>query len=259
MGYKQDITDILNEVVSGMEFPVAIDSVVDNGDGTQTLSCSDIYHAQIGFDVTINGLSYKITDFNQTNETITVTPNFTGTATISSGISFYMYTPFFFHGTPIATGQDLKEYSNANDKTPMVWLWENYTERNNDDFNSVAREIDVELYFLTQANFALWKTDDAYSKAIKPMRRLMSKFIEEVKLRDDLFSADELTYESDNYSKFGIFIRSKGSTSNLFVDQLSGCDCRLTLKLWDKTVCSDATIPAFGIGSMEIGQNFIVE
>lgn len=259
MGYKRDITDVLNEVISAMEFPVAIDSVVLNGDGTQTLYCSDIYHAQIGFDVTINGLSYKITDFDQSNETIAVTPNFTGTATISGGISFYMYNPFFFYGTPIATGQDLSGYDDANDKTPMVWLWENYIERNNDEMASISREVDVELYFLTQANFELWKTSDSYTKAIRPMRRLMEKFIVEVRSRDDLFSADDLTYDSENYAKFGVFIRTKGSTSNIFQDKLSGCSCKLTLKLWDKTECSNATVPTFGIGSMEIGQNFIVQ
>ena len=259
MGYKRDITDILNEVISDMEFPVAIDSVVDNGDGTQTLACSDIYHAQVGFDVEISGLSYKITAFNQANETITVKPNFTGTATISSGISFYMYSPFFFHGTPIATGQDLSDYSNANDKTPMVWLWENFTERNNDEFASVSREVNVELYFLTQANFELWKTSDSYTEAIRPMRRLMEKFIAEVNLRDDMFSTDDLTYDSNNYSKFGVFLRTKGATQNLFTDKLAGCNCVLKLKLWDKTECSDATVPTFGIGSMVIGQNFIVQ
>lgn len=259
MSYKRDITDILDEVISAMEFPISIDSVVDNGDGTQTLSCSDIYHAQKGFNVTINGLSYKITDFDQSNETITVKPNFTGSATISSGISFYLYNPFFFHGTPIATGQDLGEYSDANNKTPMVWLWENYTEKNNDSLASISREVSVELYFLTQADFEKWNTADSYSLAIRPMRRLMERFIEEVRLRDDLFSADDLTYDSENYAKFGVFIRTKGATSNLFQDKLSGCSCILTLKLWDKTECSNATVPTFGIGSMEIGQNFIVQ
>lgn len=259
MGYTRDIIDILNEVISSMEFPVAIDSVTANADGSQTLYCSDIYHAQIGFNVTINGLSYKITAFSQADETITVTANFTGTNTITAGVSFYMYTPFFFHGTPIATGQDLSDYSDANEKTPMLWLWENWTERENDELNPVAREIDCEIYFLTQANFNLWKTDDAYQYAIRPMTRLKQMFKDKVKETTEIFSADDIVFETVPYSKFGVFLRSKGSEKNLFVDQMAGVGCKVTFKLWDKTECSTATTPTFGIGSMIIGQNFIVQ
>lgn len=218
MGYKREFTDILNTLISSMSFPVVINTATDNNDGTFTLVCDDIYFAQPGFAVTINAVSYTIDSIDQSTETLVVT----GVGAITSGDTFNMYTPYFYHGTPIATGQELQNQQNASAKTPMIWLWENFTEDYYDEFSALERDVDCELFFLTQADFELWETEDAYANAIKPMKRLADLFIEAINSDTANFYFNASRYKSENYSKFGVFIRDKGTSKNLFADKLSG-------------------------------------
>jgi hypothetical protein len=61
MVYTKELTDILDDLVSSMSFPVVIGNVTVNADDSITLECDDIYHAEVGFDVEINSLTYRIT------------------------------------------------------------------------------------------------------------------------------------------------------------------------------------------------------
>lgn len=256
MTYTQDFTDILNTLVTGMNFSVTIGSVTVNADGSITLRCDNIYYSQIGFDIYIGANIYRIVDFNQATETITVT----GSGTITPGDVFRMYGVKFFHGTPIATAQELKDLDNtavdnAQNKIPMIWLWENFTEEVVDDMTAMTggREIECELYALTGADEDAWKTSDAYTYGIKPMRRLIELLIAEIKSDTATFNADELPYKTENYSKFGVFIRTKGATTRLFADKLCGLETKLRLKLWPKEYCpSDFEVdPVTGSSSFD--------
>lgn len=237
MTYSDDLTDILDEVISAMTFPVQINSVILNSDGTQTLNCCDIYFAQKGFNVTINSTQYLITDFDQANETITVS----GSGTITPQ-TFNLYTPTFFHGTPIATTEEINEIKDANTKTPMIWLWENFHEKYSDRFDPVDRSVDIELFFLTQADFEKWQTQDAYDEAIKPMKRLRDLFIDELDRYPNRFYTDKQTFESDNYAKFGVYARTRGSQKNLMADKLSGVGTKIPLKIYKKIDCDNCTL-----------------
>jgi hypothetical protein len=254
MAYKREFTDILNTLISSMSFPVVINTSVVNLDGSITLACDNIYFAQVGFDVTINAIVYRITAIDQANESITIT----GTGVVNDGDTFNMYTPHFFHGTPIATTQELKSELNASAKTPMIWLWENFTEDFYDEFSALERDVDCELYFLTQADFDGWETSDAYTNAIKPMKRLVDLFIEAINTDTANFYFNSSRYKSENYSKFGVFIREKGSSRNLFADKLSGVGVDFTLIINKTDVCDTTFFPDLvGIGYDAIGQTLI--
>lgn len=255
--YKRSILDILDEVVSGMSFPVVIGSVVSEGN-LQTLFCCNIYHAQKGFNVTINDLSYKIVAFSHTDESITVKPNFTGAYTILPGVTFFLYNPLFFHGTPITTDTELKKLKDASVKTPMVWLWENFTEQENKD-DIIEREVVVELYFLTQppAKLVQMVNRDIHTECVKPMMRLAECFKAEMQLRSDIFETDFQQYDYENFPKFGVIARNKGATTAIMADNLSGVALYTTFRLFFKDHC-ECPPAEFGIGSMIVGQNFIV-
>lgn len=259
MSYTRDITDILRTLIAGMGFPVMIGGVTANADG-YTLRCDNIYHAQVGFDIVINGETFRITSFDQSTETITVT----GTGSISPGDTFQMYGVHFFHGVPVATTEELKDLDNSavdngQQKSPMIWLWENFTENVIDDFSPLGRDINMELYFLTQSDHEAWKTQQFYDNAIKPMRRLLDTFRDAVKADRATFDADELSYSAENYSKFGVYIRNRGSSDNLFVDKLSGVGIKLRLKLWAVEDCpADFEIDGTGIGTMTVGSTFTI-
>jgi hypothetical protein len=252
--YLRSLLDILDEVVSGMSFPVTVGSVVTDGD-LQTLFCCDIYHAQKGFKVAINGLEYTITDFSQENESITVS----GEGEILPGVTFFLYGPIFFHGTPITTDEELKQIVPAEAKTPMIWLWENFKEKTFIDEIIERKTEGLELYCLTQPPIDLGQmiNDDIHNECVKPMRRLGESLKAEIIARSDLFETDGIDFDFENFAKFGVMARSKGSTKTLMADNLSGVAMYTDLQLYWKDHC-ECPPPQFGIGSMIVGQNFIV-
>lgn len=250
MSYTRDITDVLRDLIQGMQFPVIIGTVIPTADG-YTLRCNNIYHAQNGFDVAINGNTFRIISFDQSTENITIT----GTGTINTGDTFEMYDVKFFHGTPVATGLELQDLDNSpvdngQQKTPMIWLWENFKEKITDDYAPLGREIDCELFFLTQADAEAFKTQDFYDKAIKPMRRVVDLFQDAVKADRATFFASELPYSVENYSKFGVYIREKGSNKNIMQDKLSGIGIKILLKLYNTR---DECPPPFSVDGVGIG------
>lgn len=223
MSYRADTIDILRSVVEAMRFPVTIKSVVEDSSGTFTLTVCDLYHAQPTFSVEIDGNSYTIVSVEHPGTLV-----LTGTAPITAD-SFELYRPYFYHGTPIATGEELKQEDNAFDKTPMVWALEQFEDvfhRDPDD--PVDRETTIRLFFLTQGDNELWTTADAYANAIKPMRRLQECFSDALAADTARFSYVPAEETVKNYAKFGVYIQDKGSTRRLFADQLAGCEMPLS-------------------------------
>jgi hypothetical protein len=236
MIYKQSSIDIIGAVVASMTFPVQITNVVSVGT-THTLTVCDIFHAQAGFSVTIDGNAYLIEDI-AAPDTIIVT----GAAPITVA-SFMLYTPFYFHGTPIETNVELVQEKNASNKTLMIWFLENFTDIFFDDSEDTReREIRFRLFFLTQANHEQWKVDDAYHNAIEPMRRLMENFIEKLRSLPARFDLIDWEYEAINYAKFGVYISNKGMQKSLFADKLAGCELNLSLKINKLLDCEEDCI-----------------
>lgn len=231
MIYKESSIDIIGAVVASMTFPVQITNVSSVGN-VHTLTVCDIYHAQPGFIVTIDGNQYTITDITAPDTMVV-----TGSAPIVVA-SFFLYTPVYFHGTPIETNVELLQEDNANDKTPMVWFLENFTDRFFDDSEDTReREIKFRLFFLTQANHEQWLVDDAYHNAIEPMRRLMENFIEKLRAVPARFGLIDFEYEAINYAKFGVYINNKGMEKSLFADKLAGCELNMSLTIYKYEGC----------------------
>lgn len=251
MKYTKDLTDIIDAVITGMTYPIQVDTVVSNPDGTQTITCCDIYHAQKGFSVTINSITYKIVGFDQDEESLTLS----GVGAIAEGTIFYLYSPFFSHGTPSAVNDEQKKEQNSFNKTPLCWLWENFTERSMPHDSPFERESSVELFFLTQADYENNLTADYYRECIKPMARFKDNFIKALE-DSPLFFTDDMEIESENYSKFGVFVRDKGASKNILADKLSGIGTKMTLIIYntndDLCPCPAIVIPT-GIGSAPIG------
>lgn len=233
MIYKESSIDIIGEVVASMTFPVQITNVASVG-SVHTLTVCDLYHAQPGFTVTIDGNEYTITDITAPDTMVV-----TGADPIVVA-SFYLYTPVYFHGTPIETNIELNQENNAQDKTPMVWFLENFTDRFFDDAEDTReREIRCRLFFLTQANHEAWKVADAYHNAIEPMRRLMENLVEKLRASPARFGLIDFEYEAINYAKFGVYINNKGMENSLFADKLAGCELSVSLTVYKTDGCED--------------------
>lgn len=243
MKYKKSIIDILRDVVNGMTFQVFILDYTNNGDGTHTLVVDDMYFAQVGFQVTIGGKKYTIEgiehgEIEQCESSSRDTILIKGASGNIAATNFNLYLPFFFHGTPLAQGVELGQITQAKNKTPMIWFYEQFTERfYENEMDTRDRTASVRIFFLTQADHDKWITDDAYHYAIEPMRRLAIVFIEELKKYPYLFDIDELEYDLLNYAKFGVFISERGMDKKLWHDNLAGCELSGSITVYKQNGC----------------------
>lgn len=243
MIYKESSIDIIRGIVESLEFPVTIDAAVNDGGGNHTLTVEDMYHAQPGFKVTIDGKIYKITDIIPAVQPDCGVPNLdvmkvTGDAGDIVATTFELYKPFFFHGTPIAQGVELVKKNKAVDKVPMAWF---YQQSKDHFFESETindeRDITLRLFFLTQGKPETWLSEDAHNQGVKPMRRLLEIFIAKLKTMSYRFDVDDMEYDVLPYYKFGVFIVNRGMEKSLWSDKLSGCELAIPLKVFKKPPC----------------------
>jgi len=231
----REIVDIIENIVNGLSFTTTIKTVTDNGNGTYTLGVCWTYHVQPFCNVTINAVSYRVTDIVN-NESITIEA---GAAPLVGDV-IEISAPKYFHGTRPATNEELAEIVNVSDKLPFVYLFEVISESfSNDEEERIERESTMRLFFLGGANFDDWYTDDHYKYAIIPMRNLVFKFIDSVN-SDMATFADFDNYTLINHAKFGVFTDNNGHTNRFFNEDLSGVEMRVTLPVLKDIACSDA-------------------
>ena len=234
--YKESSIDIIEKVVLAMTFPVKILKVDSVGD-VHTLTVCDIFHAQPDFKVDIAGNEYTI---QSTSGTTTMIVKGTPDPVVGT---FQLYKPNFFHGTPTQQGVELIEELKATEKTPMIWLYEQFTDKFfNDPESKTERDIIMRLFFLTDTETDQNLTEDAYQKAIEPMRRLAENFERQLNVPQNgvkRFNTDTLEFDLINYHKFGVFINNKGMEKSLWQEKLAGCEMAVTLPVFRVEPCED--------------------
>ena len=230
---RKETVDIIKDLVSEMSFEVIIKLITDNGDGTYTLSTCNTYHLQECFKITYESAQWTITNVVK-DTSITIKPVLDSTPAPTT-LSFDAYDPYYFHGTVIQTNLELEQITNSNLKTPMVYLLEVLEDTffNRDAQNE--RESDLRLFFLTQANFEDWKTQDSYKNAIEPMRSLCYSFIDVLNKSKNI--GIFASYRVINHTKFGVFVTDKGYEERIFNDNLAGVELRITLPILQVNDC----------------------
>jgi hypothetical protein len=243
MTYKKDITEILQNLIAMFNHWCNVIDWTESG-GIINIQLDDVKWLQTDWifefncrtieDMNIHGVECVVTYVGDNYITIKGLKE-----TLVSFNDPIVYAPmlYFFHGTPIAIGAELNKINDASNKTPMIWMMENFQERFIDDpLDRHERETTLRLFFLTQANHTQWITQQAYDHCITPMRRLMEIFVEAVK-NDGTFDVTDLTYNVYNYAKFGVYINEKGMPTNKFADNLSGVEMAFTLKRYKPDCC----------------------
>lgn len=235
MIYRRNLIDIIRDQVEAMTFPVTITDQTTNADGSITLLCCDIYHAQPSRHVTIGGNDYKIVSIDDVSSTITVTGTVVITAT-----TFNLYTPFFFSESPINIDNTLKAIPLEENKTPMVYMLLKYSEDYDDDeFEelNVERKSTFTLYFLTQSYPASWLIGDFMTNAVKPMERLMQNFEQQLKNNIKMFDMVDARNSGTVNPRFGVYINNKGDLKSYTADDLSGTQMDFNLNIFRDRSC----------------------
>ena len=219
--------DLISDLIDQIDRTFVATSIVNNGDGTYKIYSENTMWLTKGYTIVIKSvldtfLPYVITDLSF-NEWILVSgekePN---------ELEFIIYEPFFWHGTTLAQNEQMNLIPDSWDKLPMIWLHEITRERfEPDELLRLDRESDCDLYFLIDCNQTDWLTPDFDNYTVKPMRNLISSFIDVLK-NSPLIGID-FRYDVLDYAKFGVYQTDKGITKQIFKDALSGSQLKITI------------------------------
>ncbi len=206
------VVDIIQTFISGTSFAQDVVSHSDDGTNT-TIIVSDVYHARAGLQADVDGSDYEIVSVTEPG---TIVVN----GVIADPLVLTLPDPFYFHGTPYATNSHLAAIEDWRNKTPFIYLLEIIRETFQGVESVIEREADIRLFFLDNANFADWTTDQHYNMVINGQRRLLEKVVAEMK-QYYRFGLIE-NYDVYSHAKFGVYTDSQGHTNSVFDEELSG-------------------------------------
>lgn len=226
----------LEPIINQINKSVICQAVTNNGDGTYTFDCNYTKWATAGFNVTIGLVTYTITDF-VCNESITVRG-----ASLPTVLTFDLYPPIFKHGTILKVSGELNKLKAKHERTPMIFLHEILEENKHlDPLDVVDNDVDVRMYFLTEADNKNWSQEDAAEKGVQPMINLCNEFIKAASVSQYLAPLTG----SGNVKPFPIFgnTTENGTVKNIFNEVLSGVQLKISLSfLKDCDCCTGSTL-----------------
>lgn len=230
MEIKEHISTLVGRITPSIE----MDSIVDNMDGTYTITTCNTYYLRECKKVTIAANDYAV------QSVIKDTSFVVSGSVLPTGTSFSLYTPKYFHGTPLAIQKELSQIKKGSDKTPTVLLHEIVREQNfsRDHDSTIEKEVDVSLFFMDTSKFKEWKTDDHYNVCIVPMRSLLELFIDEMVADVKNYDTLNLDYEVIPRANFGQFVTEKGYDRQLYTDYFSGNQLNITIKVRKTIDCT---------------------
>lgn len=221
--------DVIQELIEGLNYTVKINSIVDNLDGTFTLFACSTLHVRNHSLITIGGTDYRVTEVIN-NVSIAFTAPSTPT-----GSTFTAKKPFYIHGSLLAANTELNKIIDADEKLPMVYLFESFSEERVFNKKSpIQRNVRTSLYVLDSADFNNWLTDDHYEKAVKPMDNLAELIVETID-KDGKYGFVD-TYNITPMVRFGQ-ITENGNTKLLFDEFASGVLLEITIPIMKPIKC----------------------
>ena len=217
---EYDIVSILKKLVSNMEISVKVDSSLDNGDGTFTISTCNTQYLNSCSLFELNGFDYIVSSI-ENNKSITLS----GGPIITD--SFNIRPPLFIPDTPTGANNELVLMKNDLDRHPFIWLLENFkTERSFDNRGNIG-ESRVRLFFLDASDNPVWLEEEIRKNCIEPMTNLADKFLGDLRLK---VSGKIETVTVINRIRFGNMSNNK----SILDESLSGVEIDITIpvKSW---------------------------
>lgn len=224
-----NVPDTIETFVDQIDYTLTVVSYSNDGINT-TIIFEDIYHASIRLMLNVNSVDYKIILVNGNSITIKGVIDPVNTVKIQK--------PFYYHGTPRATNNEINlMQENRVAHTPFIYLLQILRERvNNDPKLSLDRIADVRMFFLDEADFTNWNTDNHYTFVINRMRSLVENLF--IKEANDYYLFDDFDdYEVIDHVKFGVYKDYEGHVNSVFDKNLSGVELRINLPILKSLSC----------------------
>jgi hypothetical protein len=227
--------DIIKDLVTNqLKFVLVVNSIdVISANTFKIYVCETHYlsgkSSNNAFKITINGNVYDVLEVVN-NESIKLQ----GSVLLSIG-TYQLPSLHFKHGTIVQTNEELSAVMDKGTITPMVYLKRSFRENFKALDSAIDRESDITLYFLTQANFVQWQTENYDEYAIIPMRNVVYSFIE--MLQNNKYIGNFADYSVYDLFKFATYT-DKGTENLLFNEHLSGVELSLTLPINKNFKCN---------------------
>ena len=139
--------------------------------------------------------------------------------------------PTYIHGTVKAANSELTQISDNRKRFQIVYLYEVLQEtRNRNPVNTLGRQVEIVMFFLTAAKMEGELTQNKYTEYINPMDNLAEDFIDLLERSSIVGSIEESNYTIIPHSIAGFYDRI-GHVKNLFADDYSGVELRMSLPL----------------------------
>lgn len=226
-----DLTvNILEKFIVRLEMKGKIIAIQRASDSTKIL-VDKTYHARKEMQLDVDGVIYEILDV-VFNESITVK------GVVKSAVNYIVPVPKYFHGTPIMTNAHINGAAEG-DKLPMIYLYEIIKERDKREESNIVRESDLRLFFLDNADFSDWDTDEHYSKRLLGLNSLVDFFIKKARKNTCEFYLFKTDFTRINHVNWGMFVNNQGHKKRLFDEELTGVELSFTLPL---KLCSQRMI-----------------
>lgn len=140
---------------------------------------------------------------------------------------------FFTHGTPYAVNKELDNRVSY----PIVYLLEIINEEIPSNLDSRFSSIPiVRLFFLDEANFMDWDTNELYSNVVEPQNVFATYVLEKIKESKRFGMPSQITKTA--FPKFGVYTNNKGVENSLFNKTLSGVELRMVLPIVKPSTCN---------------------
>ena len=220
--------DFIEGIVDDMTPTITIESVVDNGDGTQTLTTCDTYWIRKYLDITINSVEYSVLSFVK-DVSITIS-----STTLVTSTSFVLTAPYYFHGSPMQVNNEFLIKKNEANKYPLVYLVESLTDNHYDELDGKDKDMNLRIFFLDSFANKNDEVDAHYTNVIVPLNASLDYFVELLKSNP---ITRPFSYDITNRVKIGVYSTNQGNTSQIFEDPLDGVEFVATVTTLKSTNC----------------------
>ena len=220
--------DFIEDIVDDMTPTITIESVVDNGDGTQTLTTCDTYWIRKYLDITINSVEYSVLSFVK-DTSITIS-----SATLVTSTSFVLTAPYYFHGSPMQVNNEFLIKKQDANKYPLIYLVESLTDSHYDEESSLDKDMNLRIFFLDSFTNKNSEVDAHYTNTIVPLNASLDYFVELLKSNSTTLP---FSYDVTNRVKVGVYSTNQGNTSQIFEDPLDGVEFVATVTNLKSTNC----------------------
>lgn len=143
-------------------------------------------------------------------------------------ISVSLTDPFYISGTKISTNNEwLMADRDLLKKTPLIWLYQNYTQTIYGAESPLERTMNLTIAFLDETNPLYQKNSDHIDNVVVPMMKLVDSFIKSI---DKLYIYKKLKQHNIKvYSRFGVE-NDSGVIQNILDADLGGVVLTITLE-----------------------------